>query len=426
MDIFTIDFETFYGDDFTLSKLTTEAYIRDPRFEPILCGIKRNAEPAYWVDAPSIRSHLEKLELHKHAVLAHHAHFDGLILSHHYGIAPKVWFDTLAMARALHGANGGLSLAKLAERYDIGAKGTEVINAKGKRRNDFNTHDLYRYGAYCEQDCNLEYRLFNAMVGQFDKGELQLIDLMTRMFAEPVLDIDAELLTEYIATIKSEKLALLLEAGIQIADVMSNDKFAAALQQVGVVPPTKISLTTGKEAWAFAKTDPAMEALAEHPDEVVQTLIAARLKNKTTINETRAQRMVDMIGRGPAPVYLKYYGASTTGRASGGDKCLVGTTTITVLRAGAVLDIMLSALLNGDLVWDGVEFVTHGGLIYQGEKEVISYGGITGTPDHKVWVNSRTEPVELGFAAREGLVLRNGGAPPRVERTSQTVPSSEG
>lgn len=320
MDLFTIDFETYYDTEYTLSKLTTEAYVRDPRFETIMVGVKRNAAPAYWVDAPDVAAHLRSLDLHRHAVLAHHAHFDGLILNHHYGIRPRLWLDTLSMARAIHGANGGLSLKKLAERYDIGAKGEEVILAKGKHRSDFDAYAIRKYGGYCCNDCDLEYDIFNRLLPHFSRGELELADLMVRMFTEPVLDIDAAMLTAYIEDIQIEKTSLLLEAGIQLTDVMSNEKFATALQSVGVLPPTKISPTTGKETWAFAKTDPAMEALAEHPDEVVQVLIAARLKNKSTINETRAQRMVDMIGRGPATVYLKYYGASGTGRASGGDR----------------------------------------------------------------------------------------------------------
>lgn len=320
MDIVTLDFETYYGSDFTLSKLTTEAYIRDPRFEAIMCGVKRNDEPGYWVDAPAIAQHLKSMKLENHGVLAHHAHFDGLILSHHYGICPKVWFDTLSMARAVHGANGGLSLAKLAERYGIGQKGNEVINAKDKRRADFDERSISKYGVYCVQDCDLEWALFNKLLPHFSNGELKLADLMIRMFTEPVLQIDAPMLQSYAHDIRVEKTSLLMQAGVQLTDVMSNDKFAAALTNLGVVPPLKLSPTTGKETYAFAKTDKAMEALAEHPDEVVQVLIAARLKNKSTINETRAQRMVDMIARGPAPVYLKYYGASGTGRASGGDK----------------------------------------------------------------------------------------------------------
>ena len=40
MDCITIDFETFFSTDYSLSKMTTEAYIRDPRFEVILVGVK--------------------------------------------------------------------------------------------------------------------------------------------------------------------------------------------------------------------------------------------------------------------------------------------------------------------------------------------------------------------------------------------------
>ena len=118
MDLITCDFETFYDNEYTLSKLTTEQYIRDPRFETILCGFQINDRPGYWVDAPDVPRELARLEFHRNAVLAHHAHFDGLILSHHYNTYPKVWFDTLSMARAVLGGKGGLALATLAKLDD--------------------------------------------------------------------------------------------------------------------------------------------------------------------------------------------------------------------------------------------------------------------------------------------------------------------
>ena len=31
MDLITVDFETYYDKDFSLRKVTTEAYIRDPQ-----------------------------------------------------------------------------------------------------------------------------------------------------------------------------------------------------------------------------------------------------------------------------------------------------------------------------------------------------------------------------------------------------------
>ena len=134
MDLITLDMETYYANDYTLSRLTTEAYVRDPRFEAILCGFKVNDQPAYWVDAPDIPRELAALDIGNNAVLCHHAHFDGLILSHVYGVTPKAWFDTLSMARGELGQKVKMGLAALAERFGLGQKGVEVELAKGKRR----------------------------------------------------------------------------------------------------------------------------------------------------------------------------------------------------------------------------------------------------------------------------------------------------
>src|SRR3972149_3424536 len=48
-DFLTLDYETYYGDDYTLSQMTTESYVRDPRFEVILASIQVNDSPAFWL-----------------------------------------------------------------------------------------------------------------------------------------------------------------------------------------------------------------------------------------------------------------------------------------------------------------------------------------------------------------------------------------
>lgn len=347
-DIVTADFETHYGDGtpgvndgkpYSLSSMTTEEYVRDPRFETILCGFKVNDEtPYYAVGHANVAKALKDLNIPKRTLLAHHAHFDGLILSHHYGLAPKMWLDTLGMARAVHGANGGLSLAKLAVRYGIGQKGEEVINARNMHLADFGPVQLHKYGLYCGNDCTLEYQLFLRLVHHFNKSELMINDQVIRMFTEPCLQLDTGMLDKYREKINAEKMLLLMQAGVQQADLMSNDKFAECLRELGVEPPLKVSPTWLKKTdverlaaqakdpnangvtYAFAKTDPAMQQLQEHPDERVQILVEARLKNKTTIAEKGAIRLIGMSGRGRATVYLKYSGASGTHRLSGGDK----------------------------------------------------------------------------------------------------------
>jgi DNA polymerase len=321
LDLITLDFETYYADDYTLSKMTTEAYIRDPRFETILMSAKVNDRLGMRaVGHTDVGMLLDNLDIENNAVLAHHAHFDGLILSHHYGHKPKVWFDTLSMARALHGITIGNSLAKLMSHYGVGEKGTAYIDAKNKRLADFTSKEILDYGIYCIDDGQGTYDIFQKMLPEFQKSELKIIDMVVRMFTEPILLLDEEMLRDYKQTIEANKLTLLLSAGVTLDEVMSNDKFAAALQRAGIItPPQKISPTTGKMAWAFAKTDKGLQALAEHESDQVQALVAARLGNKSTINETRAERMADMAARGPACIYLKYSGAAQTHRLSGGD-----------------------------------------------------------------------------------------------------------
>lgn len=251
--------------------------------------------------------------------LAHNALFDMAILNWHYGIRPKAIADTLSMARAIHGTEVGNSLAKLTKHYGLGVKGTEVVDAINLKRTDFPKQQLAMYGLYCKNDVALTYDLFLHLLPRFSKMELRLIDLTIRMFTEPVLRLDKPLLETHLADVRGRKAKLLEAAGANLDDLMSNNKFAELLRGFGVEPPMKISLTTGKETLALAKNDEEFKALAEHPDERVQTLVAARLGNKTTLEETRTIRLLGIADRGLIPVPLSYY-AAHTGRWGGADK----------------------------------------------------------------------------------------------------------
>lgn len=319
--ILTVDFETYYSKDLGFKTHTTEEYVRDERFEVIGLAVKKNDDETQWFSGThkQIAKWLKQFDWENSFVLAHNTAFDGAILSWHFGIKPKAWLDTLCMARAVHGVDAGGSLAALAERYAIGQKGNEVVNALGKRRLDFSTEDMARYAEYCCNDTELCYKLFKIMSADFPKNELKIIDLTLSMFIHPVLQLDLPLLEGHLEDVKARKDKLLEECGASKDDLMSNDKFAQLLSDLGIDPPRKVSLTTSKETWAFAKTDEEFKALSEHPDERVQALVAARLGNKTTLEETRTQRFIDIAKRGYMPVPLKYY-AAHTGRWGGDDK----------------------------------------------------------------------------------------------------------
>jgi len=319
MDIVTIDFETYYAKDFSLSKMTTEAYVRSPQFEVIGVGIKINNDQTVWYSGTNTKQFLCSLDYSDKAILCHNTAFDGAILSWHFGIKPKLWLDTLSMARPIHNITVGGSLKALANHYGLGAKGDEVVNALGKRRVDFTAEEMGRYAAYCKNDVELTLALFNKLKREIPVSELLVIDQTIRMYTEPVIELDVPLLEQHLIDVRERKQALMNEVEVTTEDIMSNPKFAVALQRLGVEPPRKVSLTTGKETWAFSKTDKGFTDLLEHPDERVQALASARLGVKSTLEETRTEALIGVAGRGTLPIMLNYYGAHT-GRFSGGDK----------------------------------------------------------------------------------------------------------
>ena len=322
MDLITVDFETYYSKDFSLSKLTTEEYIRDPRFEIIGVAVKVNNGPTEWASGTheEFREYFNDFDWANSMVLAHNTMFDGAILSWLFDIRPRAWADTMCMGRGLHGVEVGASLRALSERYEVGEKGTEVLDALSKRREDFTASELDKYGDYCINDVELTYKLFSIMNQSFPKKELKIIDCTLRMFIEARLELDLGLLEQHLISIRDRKDELLEAANItDKKQLMSNEKFAELLIEQSVVPPTKKSPATGKKTYAFAKTDEGFKALAEHDNVNVQALVAARLGNKSTLEETRTQRFIDIAKRGTLPVPVRYY-AAHTGRWGGSDK----------------------------------------------------------------------------------------------------------
>jgi DNA polymerase len=416
MNIIVLDFESFYSSDYGLKKFTTEEYIRDPQFEVIGVAVQVNdGEPEWFTgDALGTYAFLQNYDWENSLALAHNAVFDGFILSHHFGIKPKGWLDTLSMGRALHGTEVGGSLAVLSSHYGLGVKGTEVVNAMGLRREAFPADQLARYGDYCKNDVTLTWKLFNAMSGEFPPTELRLIDLTIKMFTEPVLQLDRVVLESHLHEVKGRKSYWL--GAHNKDDLMSNQKFAALLRENGVVPPMKKSPTTGKQTYAFSKTDEEFKALLEHPNTYVQALVAARLGTKSTIEETRTERFIGIAHRGALPVPLRYY-AAHTGRWGG---CLVADTMVTVyntangVEAKRIVDVLLD-----DLVWDGEEFVPHEGVVFSGFSEVISWDGVTGTEDHVVFTDAGEISLRDAMQGNHAIKVAGGHSQDAVDAAGQ-------
>lgn len=320
MNLITIDFETYYSKEFSLSKITTEEYIRDDRFEVIGVAVKVDAGETQWFSGThdETATFLAQFDWAGSMVLAHNCAFDAAILNWRFGIRPRALADTMSMGNAVGDGAGSVSLSALAQKYELGEKGTEVIDALGKRRLDFTAQELQAYAEYCINDVELCYQLFQRMLAEgFPTPELKLVDMTLRMFTEPVFELDTELLEQHLADVRAKKQKLLDDCGIDQTVLMSNNQLAEKLRELGVEPPTKISKATGKQTYAFAKTDEAFKNLPSTLPEdspmqaIVDAIVAARIGTKSTLEETRTERFIGISRRGKLPVPIKYCGAKT-------------------------------------------------------------------------------------------------------------------
>jgi DNA polymerase bacteriophage-type len=315
-----LDFESFYDDTYSLKKMTPLEYALDPRFEALGCGFVGIGGNVWWVDGPNLPAFFDSIDWSDIWAVSHNALFDMVVLAFRYGKYPARYGDTLAMARnQLAHKLKSLSLEKVCEYYGLPPKMGTVVKMKGigfeAMRQLPELHaEVKTYGMDDAVKCRLIFG--RLLAGGFPPGELDVVDMVVRMAACPQFDLDQIVLADHLARVKADKAQLLAEAGLSadnISSIMSDQQLSIKLWWLGVKElPRKTSPTTGKEAFAFAKTDKAFTALLEHPNPRVQALVAARLGHKSTLEETRTERLL-AISRltSSAPVPLRYSGAHT-------------------------------------------------------------------------------------------------------------------
>jgi hypothetical protein len=341
MDIATIDFESYWDTDYSLSRLSPLEYVMGDRFELQSCSIKINNYPTdVFFGEDEIRRVLHKLDWTNKAALGHNmSGFDAYIMAYRLGIKPKMWMCTLAMARPVHAKTCGLGLGKLVEHYGLGVKdNTVLMQTKGRRLADFTADEMDRMREYNKEDTELCWRLFHKLKPHYNAAELWQIDALTRMRTEPAFVLDVPMLETAASVVRARKHAALLDLakllqleGVQWGDekavaeqvraeLASAPKFGALLEQQGVEVPMKDSPTNpDKQIPALSKTDQAFLDLQDHPNEIVAMAALTRLDVKSTLLETRIQKFLTAgrMTNGKLPVPLRYCGADTTGRDSG-------------------------------------------------------------------------------------------------------------
>jgi len=330
MKTLILDYETYYDDEYSLRKMTPVEYILDPRFEVTGCAFKEGVtgEP-YWVDGPDLPAFFREQDPDVTLAVSHNALFDACISAWRYGFVPRLTTCTLSVSRAVLGHKlKALSLNSVAMHLGLGAKTDALIKAKGMRLADIKASGLYdRYVEYAKIDADLCAGIFDRLVkqGGFPVSELVIMNSVIRCATKPRFLLDSNVLAQHAFRVAQEKEQLLARIGVDKKDLMSNDKFAGLLRAMGVEPPMKTSPVTGKQSYAFAKTDTAFLDLQEHPNPQVQALVAARFGHKSTLEETRTARLINIanlqwpaeaplpteVRQGWMPIPLKYSGAHT-------------------------------------------------------------------------------------------------------------------
>jgi hypothetical protein len=311
-----LDFETSWGRaqhiKLGFTHQTNEEYVRDPRFKAWGLSWKYlgSDDSPVWVTRKDLPAFFASIDWSRTAVVAQNALFDVSVMAWRYNAKPAFIFDTLSMGRALHGVEVGNSLKKLAERFGLPPKG-DGLSPSENILDELPADVEAILADYCCHDTWLCEQIFLRMIAGYPAKELRLIDMTLRMYTNACLELDREMLIKALTEEGEKREGLLKKLGIEEAALASNPKFAEVLTLMGVTPPTKVSKTTGKEAFAFAKNDALFQALLNGEREDVALLCEARLRVKSTTERTRAQRFLDISGRGALPVPLSYYGAAT-------------------------------------------------------------------------------------------------------------------
>ena len=313
-----LDVETYWDSEYSLSKMPIELYVNDSRFKVHGWGVAEIGKAPMWLSPLEFDIWVTAQDWSQTAVIGHNLHFDGYILSKRYGIRPRLWIDTLGMSRAIYPWYASHALGVMAVNLDLGHKDGDVLQrTKGKR--ELAPYEFAEMGEYCKIDCELTAKLYAKMADVFPREEYKLSDITVRMFTEPSFTFDVPRLKTFLAAYQQKLDKLIASASVDKSVIQSNAKFAAALARLGVPLPRKISKTTGKPTYAFAKNDPGLLALLGHEDPRVVALVAARIGTKSSIIGTRAERFIQMGNRlDLIPIHLNYWGARVTGRHSGG------------------------------------------------------------------------------------------------------------
>lgn len=336
--IIGLDVETFYSKEYSLRRLSTTQYVNNPLFKTHIWAVQELGEPAFALTHEQFIAWAADQDWSEIAIVGHNLVFDGTVLERQYRIRPALWIDTMGMAKAVLGpVIKSFSLDSVGEYLGLGGKlekGKALADVMGVEHPS--PEQIANLTYYAVEDIGLTMRIFEHLRPSFPGdlregsntglGEYEILDWTIRCYTEPVVMIDRTMVGTAYQAESERREKLIAASGVQLAELRSDAKFAQLLIDRGIDPPRKVSKRTGKETWAFAKTDEEMTALLEDDDPVVRALVEARMGVKTSLVQTRLNSLDEhavsnrnrfSVGIGFSGAHTHRFGAVGGGRKGG-------------------------------------------------------------------------------------------------------------
>lgn len=415
-DIIYLDLETRWGTEYSLTKLSMEEYVRDPRFEIYMLGyqcINRPDVSGLIVGHDAVGKFLRDSHATRATWVAHNMQFDGFCLAHAHDLIARRYSCTKFLSYIINN--------NTEKSHSLGALGESMLG-QGKLSFLAHTKDIQSYESlpstkrrevesYCMKDVELGVRIFEILDDCMNPLERELIDWTIQAFVNPQLELDEDLLREYLAELNIEIQDAVENSGLTKEQLRKNQPVIDALEAEGVVVPMKASPRTGLTIPALARTDADFIGLLDHPRAKVRSLVIARLGVKSNLNIKRTARFLDIAQRGKLPICLNYYGAMQTGRFSGGDRINPQN----LPRGGTLRDAIVAP--DGMLIAAGDSSNIESRVVdfWAGEQESINayrsghdiyiqtYSATTGVPFDKVTKEQRQVGKILKLALAYGM-----------------------
>lgn len=409
MRTLSIDIESFASID--LGKAGVYKYASAPDFEILLFAYAYDDDDIQIIDLARGERLPQELvnALSDESIIktAFNATFERICLSRHIGqhLSSVSWRCTavqaaqLALPMNLDGVAKvlGLGEQKMKEGKDliryfcIPCKPTQTNGGRNRNLPRHAPEKWRIFSDYCKQDVEVE-RAIRRKIEKYPISDFeQRLYILDQQINDRGVMVDMQL----------------VKKAINCDQLHGEETFSEAQKLTGLANPNSVAqlkmwlFENGVSVESLSKknvTDLAREAEGE-----VERLLNLRLQlAKTSIRKYEAmERAVCPDGR--VRGLLQFYGANRTGRW-----CLAEGMPVRVLTfTGLVQEKPIEAVLHSDKVWDGDKWVDHEGVVFSGEKEVISWDGVTATPDHIVYLNEN-ESTTLGDAQQRRQKLWRG------------------